>query len=577
MFGDPPPNPYRDHIIPAVHRLLGSLDRAPGSPTRGSFSRDAWLYRFPGTFHPATRQCAVYPLARLYATGSPGNEFHNHPVAAGWIRSALAFTLSLQNRDGSFPEWYRGQASFCATAYLAAYLAETGILLRDANGEGFRGAVEAGLERAATWLGRAGTDGNPGNQAAAALHAFHACGLLLGTRWEKRAETARDALLRSQSGEGWFPEYGGADLGYQSLSLDFLVRSADRGLEGVRDAVDRGIRFIDRWVPPDGSCPSALCWRGTGFLAPFALERWAPFHPAARRLASRVRAAALEGLLPTPVTVDDRYAAHLLLPSFLDAYLCATPLRADGRFPAEGSRDAEDPEAGLFTVEARGLRVFVQARKGTYALCSEGEGRVAWDDHGFGLRRGAACYVAAPSDGYRRTPDGGIERESAFRELPGNGAVARIGTAAAPFLAGALSLLPWQARASFDRYLKRKAFTPGAPFPARWIRRIAPRDGGIEVTDRLECAKEGRSAVPYPLLWGAPANTPSASFFGRGQLQGRFPESGDADGRIAQEWSRSGTLAVETRFADRPGGASVRRRVNGVELLEETAVACLPR
>ncbi|HEX9190899.1 MAG TPA: hypothetical protein VF847_02310, partial [Candidatus Deferrimicrobiaceae bacterium] len=231
-----PPSPYSEQVLPAVHRLLGNLCRVPGSGEEGSFHRQRWLYRFGGGFHPATLQCAVYPLARLYSEEAPGNPFHGNPEILRSIRTILAYTPRLQNADGSFPEWYRGQPSFCATAYLSAFLTEAATRIGEDLVRDDPGGVARSAERAAAWLVRH-RRGHPANQLAAGLLALQNCAPLLGNSWYRHAHATRDQILRSRSAEGWFPEYGGCDPGYQTLTLDFLTRCEERGMDGLDTAV----------------------------------------------------------------------------------------------------------------------------------------------------------------------------------------------------------------------------------------------------------------------------------------------------------------------------------------------------
>lgn len=55
---------------------------------------------------------------------------------------------------------------------------------------------------------------------AVALYKWHA---LTGESVEKRGREILDRILKHQSEEGWYEEYGGADPGYQSLCTYYLA------------------------------------------------------------------------------------------------------------------------------------------------------------------------------------------------------------------------------------------------------------------------------------------------------------------------------------------------------------------
>ena len=62
------------------------------------------------------------------------------------------------------------------------------------------------------------------NHLAGGAHSLYEAGRVLGDRAAAAAGEALVAeILASQSDEGWFPEYGGADPGYQTLCLYYLA------------------------------------------------------------------------------------------------------------------------------------------------------------------------------------------------------------------------------------------------------------------------------------------------------------------------------------------------------------------
>ena len=64
--------PYRRLILEAVPRLLSQFDRESLSPTRGSFDRDHWSWKFRD-FPVILLQAGLIPLAWLHTHPFDGN------------------------------------------------------------------------------------------------------------------------------------------------------------------------------------------------------------------------------------------------------------------------------------------------------------------------------------------------------------------------------------------------------------------------------------------------------------------------------------------------------------------------
>ncbi len=556
--------PYWDHITPAVHRVLGNLDRIPGSASEGSLSRDAWLYRFGGTFHPATRQCAFYPLAKLYAGESDDNPFRRNPPVLRYVAQMLSFTASLQNRDGSFSEWYPGQPSYCATAFLAAYLSETLLVLPGELDGALTRKVLATLDCAAGFLG-CPRPMPPANQASAALLALHNAATLLGADRGKDALRMRDAFIASQPGGGWFLEDGGPDLGYQTLTLDMLTRCAGRGMDGLDAAIASGLSFLDRFVLPDGSAPACLSWRGTGFLLPFAIEWWAPTSGPARRLAARVRPAIRAGLLPTPSTVDDRYASHFFLPSFVDASFCARPDAPSGAVPLVPASPAGD-SGGLRILEGDGLRAWIQSRRGTVVVYSDLLGSSAWEGPSYCLYAARKAYLPAACGAGRVEGGTRYAWESAFRRIRGGDASTRLGIAWASRVSSLFGRLDPGFPRRLESRIRRAAFGPGAEAPVRIRREVEVAAGRVRIRDVIEGGRNLPSSELFASRCAPPANQPSAGFFSARDLSADATVDDALRDAVAAEWSRSGRVEVESLVTAGALGVEVACRVNGTRI-----------
>ena len=106
----------------------------------------------------------------------------------------------------------------------------------------------------------------------------------------KQARVRLRGLLTRQDEEGWFPEYGGADLGRLSLTLDALARAyRQNNWEELAEPLQRACRFMLHFVHPDGSYGGCYSSCGTGFLSPYGVELLAPIFVEAAALAMVAR------------------------------------------------------------------------------------------------------------------------------------------------------------------------------------------------------------------------------------------------------------------------------------------------
>lgn len=291
--------PFLVEGLAVVPRVLGLCDRDSGSATYGCCDRSHWHYR--STDFANTRyQEAGLLFALAYALAVPGNRFHGKAAMAAWARAAWRFWLKRRNRDGSMAEAWPGDRGFCGTAFTAASFVETVALL------GGPSTWEEEMRQAGptfAWLAR---HSNPevANQQAGSLWALAGWAALTGSA-QAAAWTVcrRDEMLRLQDGTGWFPEYGGGDTGYQSISMAALAR-AGRWLGGddaIAGALDRAEKALAPLVGEDGLADPTANSRGTQYIYPSALLGLGS--PVATRLAHGL----IAGTCLRPSWMDDRY------------------------------------------------------------------------------------------------------------------------------------------------------------------------------------------------------------------------------------------------------------------------------
>ena len=301
--------PFLDHGLGTVPRVLGLADRADGSATFGCADRAFWHYR-QSDFCNVRFQEAGWLLALAAVTPAPGNRFHGKRRMMEWARSLWRFWLSRRNRDGSVAEAYPHERSFCATAFTARAFVET---VKLAGGAAGWAAELEQAERTFRWLG-ANANPDTANQMAASLHALSGYAALTGDADAgAAARTRRDQVLALMVGDGAFGEYGGLDVGYQSLTVSCLIGAARAGgkVDGGKqdgaliETAAKAAARIDPLIDAQGRHDPAANSRKTGFLYPSGLA--ALKCGVTERMATGIEA----GTLLVPRWLDDRYCIGL--------------------------------------------------------------------------------------------------------------------------------------------------------------------------------------------------------------------------------------------------------------------------
>ncbi|MBI5419447.1 MAG: hypothetical protein HZA60_05105 [Deltaproteobacteria bacterium] len=345
-------------------------------------------------------------------------------------------------------------------------------------------------------------------------------------------------------------------------------------MAGLEEPIRKGLHFLELFVMPDGSSPASLSWRGTNFLMPFAIERWSPDSASARRLAPRVRQAIASGLLPTPSTVDDRYAAHFFLPSFIDAHFGMSSSPSPRGI--EETRIEPDPSkcGGLYVAEGEEFRTCVQARKGGVAVHANGLRKVIWDAPTYCLRSRGKLFMPASSEAYRLLPHSEYSWESTFRRVREEDAAVKVGAGLLPFshLVGGRRL-PWLS-GKIEARVKRAAFEPGEKAPVRIRRHIRFSPDEVSIRDLVE------ASGPYPSRlvschWTAPTNSPSSLFFSAAEQGPACALEEKTRAAVAGEWESQGRVESEIVITKSGHGTTVRSTVNGRDLYEEEVGARL--
>lgn len=399
-----------------VPRVLTQLDRDLDSPTFGCFDRDYWHYKIRD-FSSMILQQGHLVLGILYRHRL-FDELYGRDQLLRWISGGLDFWAARQLRSGAFDEYYPNESGYPPTAFsLYAVCLLLGQEPRVAHGPAVRPAMQA----ACAWL-LANPEREASNQEIVGLTAVYLASRLGVAVDESRLAVRFDEFFSGQSGEGWFPEYGGPDLGYLSVSMDALWDyHAASGDARALEALERACLFIARFVNADGTLPVMINSRNTDYVVPYGLVRYGSVSP----LASAV-VHALYGACGSPYhflhATDDRYACHYIFQSCFRALEHVQDLLPPCRLPCAADSADWLPQSGLYIAHRAGARsLYIAARKGGVCYLF-GPSGLDYSDFGYritGLRSGVAV-THWQNDGYtvEMSQNAGESRISINGDMP---------------------------------------------------------------------------------------------------------------------------------------------------------------
>jgi hypothetical protein len=386
-------SPYLADIQLALPRVLSLVDAEPFSKTHGCGDRTYWCWKF--TDFPGARfQEYVFALAWFYRKDPGGWKGNRHLLEL--CESGLNYWSKIQYPDGSFDEAYPYERSLAAASFTVFYLSEAYFLLEADLSEETRRRFLDTLLRASRWLSandeRHGVLSNHLAAAAAALFNAHLVFVKQSPSDSKLfLERSRHFLKtiydHQDSEEGWYEEYGGADIGYQTHGSFYLARIWQKSQDpALLASLKRANRFLAHFVHPDGSAGGEYASRNTSFYFPAAFEI----------LASRCEhASAVAGeqgeKLRLGKTVGLRQMDPQNLFPMLNNYLFAHEaheLRASGpavTLPWKVQGEWHFPRAGLFVKSTASYFAIASLKKGGVISC--------WDKASETLAYQSAGYV----------------------------------------------------------------------------------------------------------------------------------------------------------------------------------------
>jgi hypothetical protein len=298
---------YRKIVLNQMPRILGLGDRNSSSKTFGCFDRYYWHYKL-SDFANARFQEASLLLALLYKNKFNGNLYYEKKKVLEWSKSAVHFWLNIQHKDGSFDEGYPYERSFCGTA-LSSYAISESILLLGLRMDNKK------IEKTGNWLSKNKNVEVSNQMAGAAVALYNAYLITKNRRYVAAAEDKIQILLKKQTEEGFFPEYGGCDIGYLSICISHLAnyfkKTQDKSLV---TPLKKAVRFVEKRVRDDGSYDYKNMSRKTQYIYPYG------FAIMGSDIIERVAKGLKDNRIVNPAWMDDRFCIPLTI-DYLQAYL----------------------------------------------------------------------------------------------------------------------------------------------------------------------------------------------------------------------------------------------------------------
>lgn len=243
-------------------RWLHGIDLDPASCTYGIADRDYWAWK---TKDFANGTCQGGLAGFLDA--APLLDFTSSQIQRV-VSAVIQGTATIQRRNGSFEEAYPLESSYCVTALVIFNLVYACQLYPDAVDTPARAQLRQIVERGLRFLERTPeTHGVIANHLATGVLAVQMARQFLGLPMQSKP--VEDFLGLQHPAEGWFPEYGGADPGYQTL-LNHYLTAAWRVLKDdrLRAPLAQSVAFTQGFCFPNGSYAAEVGHRGTAIVYP---------------------------------------------------------------------------------------------------------------------------------------------------------------------------------------------------------------------------------------------------------------------------------------------------------------------
>ena len=509
---------YLRTALPAISRILASVDRNPFSPSYGCCDRQYWHYR-TASFASEMYQEAALPLALAYTKRYPTSDWFGETRLAETAVAILRFSAKNAHADGSADDYYPQERALGAAVFSLQAATETYRLLELDDA-----ALLKFFTRRAEWIAANDESGRLTNHHALSALALWRTAKLTGrTDFEQAAIERLERVVAWQSPEGWFPEYEGADPGYQTVTIDCLAKfHREPGFDWLADPLRKAVAFCRWFQHPDDSYSGPYASRGTRHFYPHGLELLADELPDAATLTDgHLRALARHTAADFD---DDRMYVHRTA-GLLEAYEARTNRKSfphrekvSAYSPTDEGRPAQAKQkhfhaAGLYiTRDAHTHTIVSTARGGVFAHYTADQSHTVQSHTDAGLVVEFADGRLAVSQTHDLTTTvelSHLGESEAIRELTAVRMLSYVRCErATPFKQAALHLVMGaigkRGRTWMRKLLQRRVIAGGMSAPVRMTRAIeflpaaAQHEGRrLRVTDTLELTDPKTQVVRF--------------------------------------------------------------------------------
>lgn len=305
---------YTDFILKNIPRVLTQIDRDEHSQTYGSCDRNHWHLKIRD-FTSAILQQTGLSLAIVYKYDFNGNIYFKNESIKKWAKATVYYWAKIQLKDGSFNEYYPWEHGFPPTAFSLYAACEIYKLLEMKDDY-----LENKFIKTCKYL-NTHIEEKAFNQEIASITAMYNAYTILNEKWILEGVNRKlNRILAMQNTEGWFPEYGGADIGYLSVSFDMLAEYYWLSKnESVIKPLNKILNFIQYFIHIDGTVGGEYGSRNTTYFLPNGLQVLSTLGNAkAETIIKKLYSKSKEYNFFMD-SVDDRYFSHYVLHSFLRA------------------------------------------------------------------------------------------------------------------------------------------------------------------------------------------------------------------------------------------------------------------
>lgn len=383
---------YTTPVLKEIPRLLSWEDREPFSITYGCFDRTYWGWKF--TDFPGARfQEGVYALAHLYTTPFENNVYYQQARVLEWARAGMRYWARLQYADGSFDEAYPFEHSLAAVAFTGFYVGEAFLKLENSLPAEDISVLRGVFARAGGWLCK--NDEHHGllsNHLAAAAAALEVMYRICGeSRFQKRSQHFLQRIYDHQSPEGWYEEYGGADIGYQTHGTFYLARLWQMTQNTtLLSSLEKSLDFLQYFFHPNRTLGGEYGSRNTEFYFPAGFEILADTLPAAAKIAAFMRPAVADQQT-AGLAAMDAYNFLPLMNNYLFAAQAEKPL-LPSPMPCEQVGESYFADAGLFVKTTPAYYAVLGLSKGVLKVYQDG--KLSVSDCGYWARAGSKTLTS---------------------------------------------------------------------------------------------------------------------------------------------------------------------------------------